>query len=205
MNESPYSFLVSSASILALGLGVLGCGGTVRSVDLRAGPTQIEIQGSSGTFLSGLPANMKATFGTAPTVEVGLMAESGAGWITLDGRLSMADVGSTAAMLSLTNAPLEVDLANVQLGGIDGAPDFDTGTVQLHISPRTIAGTITSVSSPSPWTFAGTMDVECWVPESEVGPQPGGGTNSTDGSEVLLADVNFTTPQCAPFRGLSGN
>jgi hypothetical protein len=204
MNKSPHLLLFFAPSMAVLACGVLGSSATEGPVD-KVGSTQIEVDGSNGTFLSGLPAEMKATFGTAPTIEVGFMAESGAGWITFDTHLSMADVSTGTAILSLTTSPLDVDLATVQLGNVNGAPDFGTGTVQLQISAQATTGTITSASSSSPWTFAGTMDVECWVPESEVGPQPGGGTNSTDGSEVLLADMNFTTPECAPFRALAGN
>jgi hypothetical protein len=188
-------------SVLVLAVALLGCGGT--SVD-PAGATQIELEGSSGSFSSGLPAQLIATFGSAPCIELGFMAQSGAGWITFDGQLSMADIDSGVAALSLTTVPLEVELATVQLGSVNGAPDFGTGTVQLQLSAKTIAGSITSASDPSPWMFTGTMVVGCSVPESEVGPQSGTGTGGADGSEVLLDDPNFTTSECAPFRALAG-
>jgi hypothetical protein len=201
MNESPLRFVPSFAVLIC---AVLGCSRSASSVGEGSAPTQIEVDGSGGAFLSGLPAELRATFGTAPTIEMGFMAERDATWITLDARLSLADIGAGTAVTPLTNAPLDVDLATVQLGGVAGAPDFGSGTVRLQIASQTIAGTITAASDSSAWTFAGTMGVECWAPESEVGAQPGGGTSSVDGSEPLVPDTNFITPECAPFRGLAG-
>lgn len=192
-----------SATLIALCCLGLGCEPAGGNKGLGQPPDVLFLDAAETTFSSPFAANLRAAFGTVTLRDFAFSAANGAGSVSFHARLAAADLSAGAAALTVSNGPLADGIANAQIIGVTGVPDVDGATVVLHLSPRTVAGTLTPFGASVPWTLTGVLDVECAVLKADLpaSQSPAGGT---DGAGALVADGTFTAPECAPLRALAG-
>jgi hypothetical protein len=187
-------------ALCCLGLSCGGAGGTTES---GQAPDVLFLDAAGTTFSSPFAANLQAAFGAVTLRDFAFSAANDAASVSFHARLAAADLSAGAATLIVSNGPLADGIANAQIVGVTGVPDVDGAMVVLHLSPRTVAGTLTPLGASAPWTLTGVLDVECAVPKADLPASqlPAGGT---DGAGALVADATFTAPECAPLRALAG-
>ena len=192
-----------SSILIALCCLGLGCGGATGTKESGPAPDVLFLDGAGTSFSSPFGANLQAAFGAVTLRDFAFSASNGVAWVSFHARLAAADLSAGAATLTVSNGPIADGIANAQITGVTGVPDIDGATVVLHLSPRTVAGTITPLGASAPWTLTGMLDVECNVPKADLPASqlPAGGT---DGAEALFSDATFTAPECAPLRALAG-
>jgi hypothetical protein len=182
--------------------GAAGCGGSVSSGSGVA-PTRFQIDTQGGHFEGPFPAELEAYLSSAPTYQ--LSFEAGDGQRTWGAVLHLSRDQALAGHASIPIAAgvLSEGQGSVQLLG--GAfVEAMSGSVDFSLSAGRASGSADVAPTALSGSFDGEFSVSCWVPPSHLPPSASaaGGVTPTDGTEVLIADQGFTTPECQPFRAL---
>ena len=106
------------------------------------------------------------------------------------------------ASVPITSDVLSEGRGSVQLTG-SALVTAASGTVDFSFAGGRASGSAQVAPAALSGSFDGELSVTCWVPRADLPPSAeAGGTTSADGSEVLIVDQGFTTPECQPFQAL---
>jgi hypothetical protein len=159
------------------------------------------IHGASETFTSAVPAELKVTFGAAPTVSLTIqgLGVRGETWSAM-AQLSRDQVMQAAATAKIETGPMSEGRVNLTLFANPAAPRLvgTDGTLRLSVGSGQISGVVQAQPAELSASFQGDVVVSCWIPRSGLGPQ--GGTTDPAGGEVLVQDNNLSSSLCAPFK-----
>jgi hypothetical protein len=184
--------------------GASGCGGSgsVSSVELPA-PTRLQIDTQGSHFEGPSPAQLDAYFFSAPTYQLSFEAGDGQRtWVAVL-HLSRDQALARHASIPIAAGVLSEGQGSVQLLG-GTFVEATSGSVDFSLSAGRTSGSAELAPTALSGSFDGEFSVTCWVPRSHLPPSASaaGGTDPTDGTEVLIADQGLTTPECQPFRAL---
>jgi hypothetical protein len=190
-------------AVVPIMMCLAACNATSASPSTTPVETQMTITGSQAVFRSSEAAQLRAAFGSTRSVELWLGGASADGvhWSVYGDLVGTSMAG---ASLEVSDRPLTLGTASVQLAGTR-VGIARTGTVDFAIANGRITGSAATEPAALGGSFAGNIDIGCWVPRSALpDADPGGGTVGAAGAgEALLLDEHFSTTLCAPLRDLA--
>jgi hypothetical protein len=192
---------IAAALILAAGC-TAGKNNGSDSPSTMAPSSVFELSALGRKFISATPAQLRASMGSASTVDFWFQVADPAGAITVNARLRPTDVGVASLLFSLSKGPMADGVASVQPTKILDAPNLDTGSVRMNVLPGAVNGEVTAGAGEQVWPFSGKLLVSCWVPGSLISGAPPSGGTSGDGA--LINDEAFASAPCAPFAAWAG-
>jgi hypothetical protein len=171
------------------------------NIDATAGQTRFEVVSPTGQRYPGNNASqVSVTPGAVPGIFsfTFVVSNPGEGWqFDTYAELSSETRVGQAVTVSLLGHVGGIGLGQVSSVGINGAPDFVGGTLQMTFGSGTVTGEVVPPGAPR-WTFSGINIIECVVPSSALPPIPG----TSPGNWVV--DYKLETPQCQPYRPFAG-
>jgi len=196
------SNIARSVLVVAVMSVALGCGGSVSTVE-EPTPTRLRIETQGGHFEGPSPAELNAYLFSTPMYQLSFEAGDGhSTWVAVL-HLSRDQALAGHASVPISAGVLSEGQGSVQLVG-GALVEATSGSVDFSLSAGRASGSAEVAPAALSGSFDGELGVSCWVPPSRLPPaaSAAGGTDPTDGTEVLIVDQGFTTPECQPFRAL---
>jgi hypothetical protein len=113
-----------------------------------------------------------------------------------------------ANLVSLSDGPLAPGKATFMLQNQSHTvlAEATSGTVELRLGAGRVSGTVQAVPESLSASIEAAVSVGCWVDRSllpDAGQQGGSKLLDENGNDVtLVVDTAFSTPGCAPWKGL---
>lgn len=178
---------------------------STQSPSSRSPQNRVVIQSGDRLFTSAQPAELKASLGATPIVELTVHGASDGELWTLNARFADAQVRGPHSAVGELSAKLSPGaiadgLAQLTVGSKQGASQAASGgTLHVTIADGRIVGEAEADPSKLAASIEGDIVISCWIPRAEV---TSGGTTDAANSEVLVEDTDLSSSACAPFKAL---
>ena len=192
-----------SKAVLISAVCLAGC--STQAPSSRSPQNRVVIQSGERLFTSPEPAELKATMGATPMLELTVQGASDGELWSINARFAEAQLrqprtlpGELSAKLS--NGASAEGLAQLSLGSRQGAArTASSGTLNVTIADGRITGEAEADPSELGASIEGDVVISCWIPRTD---SKSGGTTDAANSEVLVEDTDLSSAACAPLKAL---
>lgn len=188
--------------LLPLTMLFAGCATSKPNNSDGAPGTELEVRSTNQIYASSFPAELKATFGESPLIQLKMSGQAEGETWSLVVWTDEGSVDEGTIRADISNGPIQRGIANLTLGADpENLLHAEQGSVELEIQDGKITGEVEAEPTSLSATIEGNLNVSCWVAtdgsDSEGSLMPDGGMDSP-----LAEDPDLSSPLCQPFQGV---